>query len=223
MRGLGARDHVATVVAKQYLAPHFVRLRMHSPTLFDEAVPDPASWVRFWFPDPDGSDSEYQRAYTFTEADPATGRFAVDVVLHEPAGPASQWARDAEPGWTVPLMALASSSFVPPADPPAEYLLVGDSASIPAMNSVLGTVPHDTDVELYLERHDPRDEQIPLASHPRLHTHWVDRGDGTALAAALEPRDWSDWYAWLAPETTTLKAVRTRLRDEFGFPRSEVH
>ena len=44
-----------------------------------------------------------------------------------------------------------------------------------------------------------------------------------SLAAAIESRDWSDWYAWATPEATTLKQVRTRLRDEFGFPKSEVH
>ena len=64
---------------------------------------------------------------------------------------------------------------------------------------------------------------IPLAEHPRLRVHWVVRRDEKSLAASIENRDWSDWYAWATPEATTLKHVRTRLRDEFGFPKSEIH
>ena len=47
----------------------------------------PTAWLRFWFPDPTGGKTEFQRAYTLVWADPDTGRFAIDVVLHEPAGP----------------------------------------------------------------------------------------------------------------------------------------
>jgi ATP-binding cassette subfamily B protein IrtA len=223
LRGFGARDHVATVVETVRLAPHFVRVRLRSDTLFSEVVAEPTAWLRFWFPDPDGSDTEFQRAYTITGADEATGEFAVDMVLHEPAGPASRWAVTAEPGVTVPVMSLGSTGFTVPDEPPAGYLLIGDSASIPAINAILGVVPHDLPVELYLEQHDDADPEIPLAGHPLLRTHWVPRGDGSALAAALEARDWSDWKAWLGPESTTLKHVKARLKDGFGFPKTEVY
>ena len=53
--------------------------------------------------------------------------------------------------------------------------------------------------------------------------HWIVRRDEKSLAASIENRDWSDWYAWATPEATTLKHVRTRLRDDFGFPKSEIH
>ncbi|MGE2736710.1 ABC transporter ATP-binding protein/permease [Mycolicibacterium vaccae] len=226
LRGFGARDHEATVVDKLYLAPHFVRVRFVAPTLFDEVVAEPTSWLRFWFPDPDGSDTEFQRAYTITEADPAAGRFAVDMVLHEPAGPASTWARDVAPGATIAVMSLGSRGFSvadDPLDRPAGYLLIGDSASTPAINGIIGAVPHDIPIELYLEQHDDRDTLIPLADHPRLTVHRVPRGDAGSLAAAVQTRDWSNWYAWAGPEAGSLKPLRARLRDEFGFPKQEVH
>ncbi len=59
--------------------------------------------------------------------------------------------------------------------------------------------------------------------YPRLRVHWVARRDDSSLAEAIEARDWSDWYAWATPEAATLKNVRKRLRDAFGFPKSEVH
>jgi ATP-binding cassette subfamily B protein IrtA len=224
LRGFGARDHTATVIETVSIAPHFVRIRMESPTLFQDAQAEPAAWLRFWFPDPDGSTTEFQRAYTISEADVPAGRFAVDVVLHDPAGPASRWARTVEPGATIAVMSLMGSSrFDTPDEQPAGYLLIGDSASIPGINGIIGIVPDDVPIEVYLEQHDDNDRQIPIAAHPRLRLHWVARRDSTSLAAAIETRDWSDWYAWATPEAGTLKHVRARLRDDFGFPKSEIH
>ncbi len=224
LRGFGARDHTATVLETIWIAPHFVRIRMESPTLFADAEAEPAAWLRFWFPDPDGSTTEFQRAYTISESDVAAGRFAVDVVLHDPAGPASTWARTVEPGVTIAVMSLMGSSrFDTPDEHPAGYLLIGDSASIPGINGIIGIVPDDVPIEVYLEQHDDNDRQIPIAQHPRLRLHWVGRRDEKSLASAIEARDWSDWYCWATPEATTLKHVRTRLRDDFGFPKSEIH
>ncbi|MDT5228680.1 MAG: ATP-binding cassette, subfamily bacterial IrtA/YbtP, partial [Mycobacterium sp.] len=224
LRGFGARDHTATVIETVRIAPHFVRIRMESPTLFQDAQAEPAAWLRFWFPDPDGSSTEFQRAYTISEADVPAGRFAVDVVLHDPAGPASLWARTVEPGATIAVMSLMGSSrFDTPDEHPAGYLLIGDSASIPGINGIIAIVPGDVPIEVYLEQHHDNDRHIPITSHPRLRLHWVSRRDATSLAAAIETRDWSDWYAWATPEATTLKHVRNRLRDDFGFPKSEIH
>jgi ATP-binding cassette subfamily B protein IrtA len=224
LRGLGARDHIATVIETIYIAPHFVRVRMVSPTLFDDVKAEPAAWLRFWFPDPNGSNTEFQRAYTISEADVPAGRFAVDVVLHDPAGPASLWARTVEPGTTIAVMSLMGSSrFDVPDEQPAGYLLIGDSAAIPGMNGIAAIVPDDVPIEMYLERHDDNDTLIPLAKHPRLRVHWVARRDEKSLAEAIESRDWPDWYVWATPEAAALKHVRRRLRDDFGFPKSAIH
>lgn len=223
MRGFGARDHQATVVESTYLTPNMVRLRLVSPTVFEDAVAEPTSYLRFWVPDPDGSKTEHQRGYTMSEMDPETGHFAVDVVLHEPSGPASKWARTAKPGDTIPVMALGATGFTVPEDLPAGYLLIGDAAAIPAINGIIGVLPHDIPIEVYLEEHDENDLLIPIAEHPRLQVHWVKRHDATSLAAAIEARDWSDWYCWVTPEAGSLKHLRTRLKDEFGFPKSELH
>ncbi|WP_370947999.1 alpha/beta fold hydrolase [Amycolatopsis sp. cg5] len=220
LRGLGARDHEATVVGTELITPQFVRIQFTSPTLFADATAEPTAWLRFWFPDPDGGDTEYQRAYTITEADPASGAFSVDVVLHSPAGPASQWARSAKPGMKISVMTLGSSKFEPTSV--AGYLLIGDPASLPAINTILDVVPADVPVELYLERHSEADELIPVHTHPLLNTKWVPRDGAGSLAAAIEPRDWTGWVAWAATETKTLKQVRARLRDTFGFAKQDI-
>ncbi|ORA26930.1 ABC transporter ATP-binding protein/permease [Mycobacterium aquaticum] len=223
MRGFGARDHQATVVGTEWRTPNLLRIRMVSPTLFEDAVAEPTSWLRFWFPDPDGSKTEFQRGYTIVDADAGTGHFAIDVVLHEPSGPASHWARSAAPGATVPVTTLGSAGFSVPEEPPAGYLLIGDAAATPAINGIIEAVPHDIPIEVYLEQHDESDLLIPIAAHPRMRVRWVARTDATSLAAAVEARDWSDWYCWVTPEAGSLKHLRVRLRDEFGFPKTEIH
>src|SRR5262249_21380821 len=159
-----------------------------------------------------------------SEADVVAGRFAVDVVLHDPAGPASLWAHSAKPGTTIAVMSLMGSSrFHVPEQQPAGYLLIGDSASIPGMNGIVGAVSDDVPIEMYLELHDDNDALIPIAKHPGLRVHWAARRDEKSLAEAIESRDWSGWYAWATPEAATLKHVRRRLRDEFGFRKSAIH
>lgn len=223
LRSMGARDHDLVVTGTEQIAPHLRRIWLRSETLFDELDPGPTSWVRLWVPDPEGSAAEFQRGYTLSVVDEDSGDFAIDFVLHEPPGPASAWATAAEPGHRIQAMVLGTTKFSVPDEPPAGYLLIGDSASIPAINGIIRVVPPSVPVELYLERHHEHDALIPLVEHPRLRAHWVPRKDSAALAASLESRDWSDWYAWATPESASLKHLRGRLRDELGFPKSEIH
>ena len=69
---------------------------------------------------------------------------------------------------------MGSSRFDVPDEQPAGYLLIGDSASIPGINGIIGVVPDDVPIEMYLEQHDDNDTLIPIAQHPRLRVHWVD-------------------------------------------------
>lgn len=124
MRAFGARDHLATVTGSEWLAPHFLRVRFVSETLFSEVEVAPTEWLRFWFPDPDGGDTEYQRAYTLSEADAETGAFACDFVMHEPAGPACLWAKQAQPGDRIAAMISLTAPFAVPEELPAGFLLV---------------------------------------------------------------------------------------------------
>lgn len=222
-RAYGAKDHEVTVTNTELITPSFLRIWLSSPTVFADAVAAPTAFLRFWFPDVDGGGTEHQRGYTITQADVAAGSFAIDVVLHEAIGPASAWAQRATPGDTVQVTSLGSTPFVLPDELPAGYLLVGDAASIPAINAILAELPADVPAEVYLETHAPEDHQIPLTHHPRAAVHWVPRRGEGSLAAAIEARDWSDWYAWAATESGSLKQLRVRLRDEFGFPKTEIH
>lgn len=223
MRAYGAKDHDATVTGTKLISPGFLRVYMHSDTLLADGVNATAAAMRFWFPDHEGKDFEHIRGYTLVDGNEDTGDFAIDFVLHEPAGPASYWASHAEVGQTLKVTPFGSTRFDVPEDLPAGYLLIGDAASIPAINGILSVLPPEVPVELYLEEHSETDRLIPLAEHPRVSLHWVERRGEASLAAAIEARDWSNWYVWATPESGSLKILRKRLKEEFGFPRSETH
>ena len=223
MKALGAEDITLTVTGVEDLAPHYRRIRFVAPGVFDSFVPEPASWIRLWVPDPGEPERELQRGYTYVDADPEADTFALDFVLHEPAGPASAWAAAATPGATVRATTFASTKFTPPDPEPAGYLLIGDLASLPGIREVVAAVPDRLPVELYLEQFHPEDRDVPLPSHPRLRITWVPhRPGGAALAEAIEHRDWSDWYVWAGAEKQTVKLLRTGLRDVHGFPKADL-
>lgn len=223
LRAFGAHDHIATVTSTQLITPHYLRVWLHSETLFDAVEACPTAWLRFWMPDPADPEVEHQRAYTIALAEPAAGDFAVDFVLHEPAGPGSAWAQQAEPGDAVSLTSIGSSRFEVSDEPPAGYLVIGDAASIPAIRTIVATVPSEIPIELYLQLHDEADRDIPLGEHPALRVHWVPAAAPEEMAQAIEARDWSGWYAWVAPESVVLRHVRARLKKEFGFAKQSQY
>ncbi|MBM2617486.1 siderophore-interacting protein [Actinoplanes sp. LDG1-06] len=219
---LGGRDHVLTVTGRREIAPHFVRLSFEAPTLFSKVRPEPAAWLRFWIPDPDGGKREYQRAYTIAEADETAGTIEVDFVLHEPAGPASLWATKVEPGSQVAVVSLGSQPFKL-ADEVSGVMLVADAASVPAVNGILRTLPAGVDVELVLEQAHAEDEQIPLVGRPGLTVHRVPRQGTDSLVKAVSERIRPGWQFWAAGESGSLKAVRAVARGRAGATKENTY
>ncbi|HVX18884.1 MAG TPA: ATP-binding cassette domain-containing protein [Acidimicrobiales bacterium] len=223
LRALGANEFVIRVDDAYDLVPGLRRVHCSSPSLFEAFQPGPTDFVRLWFPDPVEPDLEVQRGYTITDPDPATGTFVLDIVLHEPAGPAATWAQTCQPGDEVAATSYGSQPFELGDPEPAGVLLIGDAASLPAINSILGVVPHHLPVEVFLEWSDEREHAIPVAEHPSAAIHRLPRELGaTKVVDAIANRDWSDWKAWIGAERITTKLVKAALRDQHGFPKSEV-
>lgn len=85
----------------------------------------------------------------------------MDVALHEPAGPASRWARTVACGAAISVMSLGSHAFSVPDEAPSGYQLIGDPASTPVIKGIIEAFPHDIPIEVYLE-------QLALRSFPRV-------------------------------------------------------
>jgi iron import ATP-binding/permease protein irtA len=211
-------------MGREYRADHFVRVFLHSDTLLAPGGEAPGNWVRAWFPDPDGGAKQFQRGYTLAEADPGTGEFAIDFVIHHPMGPAAYWATTCEPGDQIVAMRLGEEPFELLDPAPRGYLFLGDLASYPAIHALASSIPPEHPVVVYLEQHDERDVELPLPEGPNIEARWVDElPDGQGLAQAISGRDWTGWYAWVTAESLATRRARTPLEREFGLNRATLH
>lgn len=217
LRALGAKEHSVVVTGRTHLAEHFIRIAFRSDTLLGDGPLHPDSWIRLWFPNPDDPSTLHQRGYTLVDPDPESGTFAIDFVLHHPMGPASYWAGGCEVGEWLVAQRFGAQPFTLLDPPPAGYLLLGDLASYPAITSIAAAVPDDVPVAVYMERHSPLDETLPLPGGRLVTAAWVDElPDGQGLAQAIDGRDWTGWFAWIGAESLATRRARSLLTRDHG-------
>lgn len=213
---LRAGDYRLTVTAKREISPHYLRLSFDGGGMLAEHPVHPTMWIRMWFAD---GDKQHQRGYTLVDPDPAADTFDIEFALH--GGIASRWAHDAQPGDTIEATVLGSK-FAVPEPPPAGYVIVGDTASLPAINSLL-TAIGDVPAQVFLEAGYDDDKDLPVARDAGV--TWVDRKNaGEALVQAVRSAafDAGDHFGWVACDHRTTRSVVKVLRDEFGIPRNSI-
>ncbi|ANP56070.1 NADPH-dependent ferric siderophore reductase [Streptomyces griseochromogenes] len=221
LRLLRAKDFVCTVTGAEDVTPHYRRLRLSDGGLLAATGVHPTMWVRLWFSD---AGRPHQRAYTLVDPDPETGTFGLEFALHE--GCASDWARSARPGDTIEAT-VQGTGFQDPDPAPSHLVAVGDPASLPAINSLLGALgsvpatiwfegtldglPRRADPSRHEIREVPRrDAGAPLAERVRAELPVVL--DGTP-----------DPYVWIACDTATTRALASYVRRDLGVPKNRVH
>jgi NADPH-dependent ferric siderophore reductase len=119
----------------------------------------------------------------------------IEFALHD--GVASGWAQDARPGDTIEVTVLGSN-FTPPEPAPNGLVIVDDTATLPAINSLL-TVIGDTPARVILEAGHDDDTQLAVAQSA--HVVWVHRKNGgEALVQAVSPSafDAADHLGWVS-------------------------
>ncbi|MEU2678571.1 siderophore-interacting protein [Streptomyces sp. NPDC007107] len=233
------RDFTFTVTGAEQVTEDFRRVTVTDGGLLAATGgAHPTMWVRLWF-ERDGK--PHQRGYTLVDPDPDTGTFALEFALHD--GTASDWARAARPGDTIDAT-LQGTRFTLPEPRPARLFLVGDAASLPAVNSLLDALP-GTPATIWYETADAAaqasdtsgpshasDGKPPFrldADHHTLHT--VPRQDAGAhlvseVKAALPGllgEDTSDAYVWIACDTATTRTLASYARKELAVPKERVN
>ncbi|MFE2151729.1 siderophore-interacting protein [Streptomyces lavendulae] len=222
MRG---KDFTFTVTGAEEVTEHVRRVRFTDGGLLAAlgASAHPTMWVRAWF---GGGGRPHQRAYTLVDPDPAAGTFAFEFVLHD--GLASRWALGARPGDTLEAT-VQGTGFDAPVPAPQRLLVIGDPASLPAINSLLDAYPQ-TPATVWFETQHTSDAGLPVraGAAPR-DVRRVPRG-GTALADRVRAElpellgpDPAAAYVWLACDTATTRALTAYLRKDLGLPKQRVH
>ncbi|MFE2284909.1 siderophore-interacting protein [Streptomyces sp. NPDC059443] len=225
-----AKDFTFTVTGAEQVTEHFRRVHLSDGGLLAAAAAaeslHPTMWVRLWFAAADGK--PHQRAYTLVDPDPEAGTFALEFALHD--GVASDWARRAAPGDTIEAT-VQGTGFTAPDPAPERLLVIGDPASLPAINSLLDAFP-DTPATVWFETQHAADADLPLRVHADRHdVRRVERGAGggkaltdrvrTELPALL--REAESPYVWLACDTATTRTLTTWLRKDLAIPKDRVN
>lgn len=224
MRVAGAKDHIVTVTGVQPITSSVIRVDFVSETLLYPEGEKPAAWVRAWLPDPQGGSKLHQRAYTLMDPDPAAGRFSMCFLTHEPAGPASYWAKHAEEGDRIIVQRLGGDGWELDDPQPAGYLLVGDAASWSAMTAIIEQADRSVPVRVFFEYTHHDDKDLPFPEHPLLEVTWVPcSANGRALVDALGNESFQGWKSFVAAETTATRLVRSRLTLEDGHNKGTMH
>jgi NADPH-dependent ferric siderophore reductase len=172
-----ARNKInATVVEARQITPLMRRLVLGGSEvaawLSTEGVAAPAAWVKLTPPGCDG------RGYTVRALDRTSGALQIDFVLHadehgQDHGTVSGWARTARPGDEVSLSGPRGGGFA--LQPDTRWIwLAADATALPAVQSILASMPTDMPVFALLAVHDEHEHQ-DITTNARLQTTWRHR------------------------------------------------
>jgi NADPH-dependent ferric siderophore reductase len=179
--------------------------------------------IKLFFPDgppaADGTPPTLSRDYTPRRYDPATNTLEIEFVLHD-AGPATRWAEQVQPGQPLQIGGPRGSFIIPLNFD--WHLLIGDDTALPAIARRLAELPAGTKAVVLAEVDGPAD-QVPLESAADVTVTWAYRngapaGTSNVLAKTLKTLSLPkvDYYAWVACESLTAKALRAQLLAEHG-------
>jgi ATP-binding cassette subfamily B protein IrtA len=225
--------HVVDVVGVRDLTPWYRRVDCAGHGLLPRLALAPGAYLllhvpalpcpRAALPRPGDSDlgvepATADRGYTIVQPDVGADRFALDFVLHQPAGPASAWAAAATVGATVAVSDPPYHLALP--DPLAHALLIGDTSAAAGIDSILRRLPTSTQATVILADPHPDLDAIEFTDRDHTTIHRVPALPPDLLAAtALDVQ--TDWL-WAAGERTLAKQVRGSARN-LALPRDRQH
>ena len=227
------RFRVLDVRKVQRITPNLVRVTLGGDALegftspgFDDHlklfVPDPVTgMLAIPVAGPDGplwpeGIKPVMRDYTPRHFDAQALTLDIDFALHT-AGPATQWAMQAQVGQQVGIGGPKGSFIVPTGFD--WHLLIGDSTALPAISRRLLELPKGARAEVLVEVDTP-DDHINFDSQAEVEVTWVHRSgaaDGSmplvdALLNIRMPTGF--FHAWIGCESAQAKAMRAHLVNE---------
>ncbi|MGW4770228.1 siderophore-interacting protein [Nocardia sp. NPDC004278] len=212
-----AEDYRLTVTSTEYISDKYLRLGFQAGGLLADHPVHPTQWVRLWIPN---GEREHQRGYTLVDPDPAGDRFSIEFAVHH--GPASVWAQNAAVGDEIDV-SVQGSDFQLPDPLPSEFVIFGDTASLPAINSLLDAIG-DIPARVWLEWQYESDTGLPVRNKPHHRVTWVQRvDDGRLLREQAQEMDCpKDTYAWVACDGHTTRSIVKALKTTHGLPKTSI-
>jgi|GEM_PF-2483834 len=239
------REGTVTVIRREPLTAHLLRLHFHAPDLAGLELPYTAHALRLWFGEPTPQDKSHRRIFTLRRFDAATATLALDFLLHDD-GLASRWAGAAQPGDTLVASGPRSGLQWPPE---ARWLLaVVDESALPALACVIESLPAQRIVhavvrtrhaaeQAYLHRlhRQPGHDPVPADAEgagawPQLVLHPIvaapdDDHAAHALGTVLAHNSWpaQAGLAFIAGESKWVNTARSAVESHAALGALQVH
>ena len=211
------RRRTLTIKQVEKIAAHMIRVTL-TGDLNDFTSLGFDDHIKLFFPDgtmnADGAPNALSRDFTPRRYDRAANTLEIDFAIHD-AGPATRWATQAQPGQTLTIGGPRGSFIIPNAYD--WHLLIGDETALPAISRRLAELPPGTRAVVLAEVDGPQDE-LEFETTANATVTWAYRDGaaagaddvlGKALATLKLPA--GDYYAWVACESLTAKALRRQL------------
>ena len=165
------------------------------------------------------------RDYTPRRYDPDTNELDIDFVLDH-AGPATDWANQAEPGHYIGIAGPRGSFIIPPHFD--WHLLMGDETALPAIARRLEELPASTQA-IVVVKTTTEAGKIELHSQCQAQITWLtqgidDRSGTEALLASVDDLELpeGEGFFWAAAEYRDIKALRQAIVDKFAIDKSRI-
>ena len=170
----------------------------------------------------EGSNEPAMRTYTVRHFE--LGALTIDFAQHSD-GPATVWARMAEPGAVFQISGMARSGFVP--DPTSEWcVFLADHAALPAVAAILESLPAGMRTLVMIELQDPQDA-LELESAAELEIRWLSESGApcvqlVATARALQLPSGSG-EVWVGCEAGSMRQIRAHMLNELHVKPRSLH
>lgn len=211
-----------SIARTEQVTPGMRRLVLVGEELAGFTSLSPDDHIKLFVPSRDG-EADARRDYTPRRYDATTGELWLDFALHD-AGPATDWARGAQPGDTVEIGGPRGSAVIP--NDFDWSLLIGDETALPAIGRRIEELPAGAEVISLVAVGGPEDEQL-FVSPAKHRAHWVHRPSARAdepdflldaLAGLSLPP--GEGFVWIAAEANVARALRRYVLEQWGHPGS---
>ncbi len=214
------------------LTPRMVRVTFGGEGLASFGWSGPAAHIKLIF-NADGAEGSaphdsrpIMRTYTPRRFDSEARELDVELVIHG-AGPASAWAEQVTVGQTLAIAGPGRSYAV---DSTADwYVLAGDDTAIPAICTILESLPATVKALVLLEVVDGAEEHALDARSANTEIRWLRRGPdaanaGRELESALRRIELpaGSGRIYVACESDAMRRIRRHLLHERQFPRDRL-
>jgi len=234
-----------TVIRKETITPHFVRIYFTADNLSDLAnttigvnnkilIPPP-SINKIHFPKLDIEKNELilppqelrpvVRTYTHRGIDLNKNELWIDFVVHGDEGPASAWAIEAKKGSQLGVMMKGGKKQL--YTKASNYLLVGDATAIPVLSAILEDLSANEKGVCIIEVFSKEEEQ-KIYTQAKMEFIWLynqhpQQGSKLYEVVKQQTLPQHDRSAYVAAEFQTVKNIRNYLRKEQHWKREEVY